>query len=167
MNRRHLIAIAGLAAISGPTLVGVQLYQWWDVPPDAPYHLLHTHEAKMVQHICRAMFPAGEEITVDGGDLYLERFFDQLLLTLGETEQKLIKLFLQFIDKMSYLSEYRAPFLELSVQQQQHFLEGQLQSSNYLVRNAFLSIITLLGMGYTSHPQISPRIAIYHRCGYG
>ena len=94
MNRRHLIAIAGLAAISGPTLVGVQLYQWWDVPPNSPYHLLHTHEAKMVQHICRAMFPAGEEITVDGGDLYLERFFDQLLLTLGETEQKLIKLFL-------------------------------------------------------------------------
>ena len=67
---------------------------------------------------------------------------------------------------MSYLSEYRAPFLELSVQQQQHFLEGQLQVVIiWFEMHFYLSLP--FGYGIYIHPQISPRIAIYHRCGYG
>ena len=167
MNRRHLITIAGLSALSGSAVVATQIYQWWDVPPENPYHLLNEYEAQMVHHICKAIFPAGNEISIDGGELQLERFFDQLLVSFGEMEQKLLKFFLHFIDRLSYVSEYHTSFLDLDTPKQQKFLEDCLQSSNYLLRNAFLSIITLLGMGYTSHPQISPRIAIYHRCGFG
>ena len=167
MNRRQLIAIAALSSLSIGSLVAVQVYQWWDVPPEEPYVILNAHEATVVRHICMAMFPAGDQISLDGGDLQIDRFFDQLLFSLGETEQKLIKFFLQTIDKVSYLSENRSRFLDLNTSQKQKFLEDWLQSSNYLLRNALLSVVTLLGMGYTSHPQISPYIAVYHRCGFG
>ena len=121
----------------------------------------------MIVAISGALFPSGEEIPYSGGDLQLDRFFDQLLLELGETEQKLIKFFMHFIDKSAYLSSFHKGFLEMEVIEQQTFLENWLQNSNHLLRNALLSIVTLLGMGYTSHPQVSPRLAIYHRCGFG
>jgi hypothetical protein len=167
MNRRHFIAIASLSVLSGSTLVSVNAYQWWDVPPQESYHFFSEKEGQMVVAISRALFPSGEEIPYSGGDLQLDRFFDQLLLELGETEQKLIKFFLHFIEKSAYLSSIHKGFLEMEVIEQQAFLEGWLQNSNHLLRNALLSIVALLCMGYTSHPQVSPRLAIYHRCGFG
>ena len=167
MERRHLIRLASLSVISGGAILATGVYQWWNIPPDKPYRLLNREEALLIVAISGAMFPNGEEIPHSGEDLQLDRFFDQLLLELGETEQKLIKFFLHLIENSAYLSDNHRNFLDMNMNQRQAFLEGWLQHSNHLLRNAFLSIVTLLGMGYTSHPLVSPRLAIYHRCGFG
>jgi len=167
MERRHLIRLASLSLISGGALLSTGIYQWWNIPPDKPYKLLSSKEGLMILAISGAMFPKGEEISWSGDELQLDRFFDQLLLELGETEQQLIKFFLHFIDKSAYLSENQSAFLDMDIHKRQVFLESWLQHSNHLLRNALLSIVTLLGMGYTSHPLVSPRLAMYHRCGFG
>ena len=167
MERRHLIRLASLSMLSGGAILSVGAYQWWNIPPEKPYLLLNNEEALMIVAMSGAMFPKGEEIPHSGDELQLDRFFDQLLLELGETEQRLIKFFLHFIENSAYLSDNHCAFLDMDVHQRQEFLEGWLLHSNHLLRNALLSIVTLLGMGYTSHPLVSPRLAIYHRCGFG
>lgn len=167
MERRHLILLASLSLLSGGAVLATGVCQWWNIPPDKPYRLLNSEEALLIVTISGAMFPNGEEMPYSGDELQLDRFFDQLLLELGETEQKLIKFFLHFIENSAYFSDHHGAFLDMDVNQRQEFLEGWLQHSNHLLRNAFLSIVTLLGMGYTSHPLVSPRLAIYHRCGFG
>ena len=103
MERRHLIRLASLSFISGGAILSTGVYQWWNIPPDKPYRLLNSEEALLIVAISGAMFPNGEEVPHSGEDLQLDRFFDQLLLELGETEQKLIKFFLHFHQKQKLI----------------------------------------------------------------
>ena len=61
------------------------------------------------------------------------------------------------------------PMLSMDMinKEQQEVLFKWMNEDDHLFRSAVMSLVTLLGMGYTTHPAVAPRISAFHRCGYG
>ncbi len=154
----------GSAAV--PITAALQAYSWWNIPAEAPFKHLSSHEAAQVRRIAESFFPSGQVTTIDGGSAKLDRFLDALIAQFGTQEISLIKFMLNGIEPLS-VPAYGVTFSSLSSNNRLLFLKSWLHHDNHLVRNALMSIVTLLGMGYTSHPDIAPLISTHHKCGFG
>jgi hypothetical protein len=165
ISRRQFIAVSAMTA-AGLAAIGGNLYFWWDAPPSSPFSRLAEREGAFLTALSSAAFPAGEEIDLDGGAARLDRFFDELLKSMPEDNVRLIKLLLQGLDRAT-MPFYGASFHSLSSQERQEQLSSWLSSDQHLLRSAVQSMVILLGMGYTTHPKVSPLLAVHHRCGFG
>ncbi|MBM74377.1 MAG: hypothetical protein CMK59_03155 [Proteobacteria bacterium] len=154
----------GSAAV--PITAALKAYSWWNIPADAPFKHLSIDEATQVRRIAESVFPSGETIALDGGSAKLDRFLDELIDQFGSQEVSLIKFMLHGIEPMPF-PIYGTTFSSLSSTNRLLFLQSWLHHDNHLVRNAMMSIVTLLGMGYTCHPDVSPLISTHHKCGFG
>jgi hypothetical protein len=150
------------AAISS----GLLVYQWWDTDPEEPFTSLNRKEARLIQLIAKAAFPSGTQSKLDGAQAQLDRFFDLFLGQLEKQNQTLLKLLIQATDRIT-IPFYGSYFSNLTEKQQQSCIEDLLNSEQHLLRSAYQSLIAILGMGYTTHPQIAALISPLHRCGYG
>ena len=166
LNRRQLLKLGALSGVSFGIALSVVGHQWWNTPPAAPYESLSDQEAKIVMAISAAAFPAGQSIAKDPRTLLLDRYFDQLLLHMPEMQRRLLKLLLNALNSAPYL-QFSTSLLSQSPAQQENQLQEWLNHSNHLFRNAVTSLVILLGMGYTAHPDISPFFSTLHQCGYG
>jgi hypothetical protein len=166
LSRRHLLSLIALSSAAIPLATGIKLYSWFNVPAETPYQHFSAKEAEQIRLISGALYPGGKTLALDGEEAHLDRFLDELLSQLGEQEQLLIKFLLQGIEPLSFPA-YGKSFSELSKRERQDFLQSWLHHDNHLVRSALLSIVTLLGMGYTTHPEAAPFLSSYHRCGFG
>lgn len=166
LNRRQLLRIGGLAALA-LTFGGSAIYsEWWDTLPDEPYQRLSNQEASLVRAVSSVAFPSGDIISISPDQLSLDRYFDILLLSMPETQSKLLKLLLNALNSAPYLTLDKT-FLMQSPEQQHEQLQTWLNHPQHLLRNAVTSLVILIGMGYTSHPKIAPHFAQFHLCGYG
>ncbi len=166
LTRRQLIAIGSIAVVSsgiGITVIGLR---WWDTPADAPYQKMSQNEALILSIIAGAAFPAGRMISIDASKLNLDRFFDQMLSDMPEFQSKLLKLLLNALNTAPYL-DFKNTLSEQSPTERKTQLQTWLNHPNHLFRNAVNSLVILIGMGYTSHPEISPYFNKMHQCGYG
>ena len=166
LTRRQLITIGAIAGISsgvGITVIGIS---WWNTPADAPYQNMNHDEALILSIIAGAAFPAGRVISLDGSMLNLDRFFDQMLSDMPELQSKLLKLLLNALNSAPYL-DFKNTLSAQSPTEQKEQLQRWLNHPNHLFRNAVTSLVILIGMGYTSHPEVSPYFNQMHRCGYG
>lgn len=165
ISRRTLLAMLGATAAAVGLGGAVTAARWWDAAPDAPFAQLSAEEAAVVRAWAQAAFPGGESASLEGGDARLDRYFDALLGALPPTQAKLMKVLLHAIEAGSLLlgggrftrleePEARAVF---------HSLVGHELAE---VRGAVLGLTTLLGAGYTTHPDVAPQLARLHRCGY-
>ena len=166
ISRRHLLALSlamGAAATLG---AGATLISWWKVSPDQPYATLSTEEAAIIVALAEAAFPGGNASPLDGGDAHLDRFMDELLTSMGEPNKSLLRVLLHAIDTTAILNGVPT-FRKMSVEQRQVQINKWANAKNHLWRSAILSLITLMGMGYTTHPTVAERLSEYHMCGYG
>ena len=166
LTRRQLLTIGGLSCLTfglSATMLG---RQWWNTPASAPYQNLSQQEAQMIMAISAAVFPAGAVISVNPNSLKLDHYFDSLLQQLPQMQEKLLKLLLNALNSAPYIS-FQSSFLAQSAVEQQRQVQDWLNHSNHLIRGAITSLIVLLGMGYSAHPEIAPYFGQMHQCGYG
>ena len=166
ISRRQLLAL-GTATSTAVGLLGAgTIWSWWDTDPSDSYKSLNDEEAKMIQCIAAAAFPAGDTIPLDGKEAKLDYFFDDLLLSMTNTNRKLLKLLLHAVDKITIPSHLSA-FSDLDPITHRQLLADWLAHDNHLFRGAIQSLVILLGMGYTNHPKASKVLSQYFRCGFG
>ena len=166
LNRRQFIKIGAALTVALSGAAALELSTWWDAPADAPFSLLNSTEAITVNAIGGAAFPSGEIIALNGSDASLDRFFDHVLIAMTQEKQHLLKLLLETIEHFPLVTHGQY-FSKLQVSDQQHLIEGWLQSDHHLLRGAIQSLIILLSMGYTAHPTASKKLSSYFRCGFG
>ncbi len=119
----------------------------------------------MVRAWGAAAFPGGETVALDGGDAQLDRFFDALLGALPPTQAKLMKLLLHALDAAA-LPLAGGAFTRLAPAEARSVFHALIDSDIAEVRGAVLGLTTLLGAGFTTHPEVAPGLARLHRCGY-
>lgn len=166
INRRKFFFYASAALSTASIASCILVVQWWDTPPHESYEHLSAHEASITKVIAKAAFPSGKSHPMDGSQAQLDRFFDHFLGQLNEQNRKLLKLLLQTTERIS-IPLYGSYLSNLSDIQQQECVEYLLNHPQHLVRSAYQSLIAILGMGYTTHPQMAEKLALFHRCGYG
>ena len=166
ITRRHLLSLLAFSSAAVPITAALEMYSWWDVPASEPFKHLSSEEADQVRRIADALFPAGSTVNLSGGSAQLDRFLDRLIDQFGEIEISLIKVLLNGLEPLPFV-EYGSTFSELLPKQRLNFLNAWLHNDSHLIRNAMMSIVTLMGMGYTSHPKVSPLLSTHHKCGFG
>ena len=148
---------------------GCVIASWWKVPADEPFLCLSTSESRVINQLAIAAFPLdANQINQrpDPAEAKLDRFFDQLLFSMTEQNRDLLKLLLHALDTAPLLKRGRH-FKALDQSESENQLQRWLLSSNHLLRGAVTSLVTLLGMGYCSHPTSSNTLSKLHTCGFG
>lgn len=166
ISRRHLLALGAATAAAGALGVGGTLVRWWDRSPTEPFQALSASEARFVRAWAGAAFPPGPTLATDGATAGLDHFFDTTLTHLPDTQRKLLKLLLNALDTgVIALAGSRFTHLEPAAARRayHHLFDHDLAE----LRGAAQSLTVLLGMGYTTHPDVAPAMARWHRCGYG
>ena len=166
LSRRQLIKICAAVGISSGIGISALGFRWWDVPAGVPYRKMSIEEATVLTIIAHAAFPPGPIIAQNANDLKIDRFFDHLLSNMPMVQTKLLKLLLNALNTAPYL-EIKSSLSSQSSIEQQEQVEKWLNHPNYLFRNAVTSLVILIGMGYTAHPEVSPYFSQMHQCGYG
>jgi len=166
ISRRQFVSIS-IATSTAVALLGAgTIWSWWDIPPSESFATLHENEARILRNISAAAFPGGEAITLDGKQARLDRFFDGLLQAMPDENRKLLKLLINGIDNLTLATHYSS-YTSLDDQVQRQVLTGWLSNDNHLFRGAIQSLVLLLGMGYTAHPDVAPTLSKYFKCGFG
>ena len=164
--RRKLLLYATAALGSATIASSIMVGQWWNTDPDEPYQHLNNDEAQITLLIAKAAFPSGAHHNIDGSQAQLDRFFDQFIGHLQPQNRKLLKLLLQATDRIS-IPLHGAYFSNLSFETQQSCIESLVNHQQHLIRSAYQSLIAILGMGYSTHPEMAEKLSHLHRCGYG
>ncbi len=166
VTRRHLLALAAgtsaAALVSGSVLVS----RWWDAPPDAPYRGLSEEEGAFLRAWSGAAFPPTSTLPLDGASAGLDHFFDALLGHTPEDTGRLLRLLLNGLDAATVPLEGDV-FHRLSVDQQARHFKTWTHSRIDHFRSAAQSLVLLLGMGWSTHPEVAPHMKMLHSCGYG
>lgn len=166
ITRRTLLALTAASAVATGLCAGGTALRWWDAPPGGGFRQLSADEAAFVRAFSAAAFPGGAFISLDGGEADMDRFFDALLDGMEPLTADLLKLLAQALQRATLLT-HGGVFTGLTVDERQEALMGWYHSDVADVRSAVTSFIVLLGMGYTTHPEVSPLMSQWHRCGYG
>ena len=166
ITRRHLLALAGLTASAGAAgLAGVGLH-WWQQPPQAPYAVLSADEAAFLLALGGALFPATRQIPLSGAELQLDRFMDDVLGGYPQMPRDLLRVLMHALDA-SCLPGHLASFSALDLETRTAVIEVWSHHDRLEVRSAFLGLVVLLGMGWSTHPEVVPTMAPMFLCGYG
>jgi len=166
ITRRHVIALSAATAAAGAIGAGGLGLRWWNQSPDGQFAALSEEEAEIVRAIAGAAYPPTTTIPLNGADAGLDRFFDAMLTHIPQTTRKLLKLLLHGLDGGVVLT-HGTTFAALDSPTQSEVLEEWLNHDLADLRNAAQSLVLLLGMGWSIHPQVAPTMQRYHSCGYG
>ena len=166
ITRRHLLALSAGTTAAAALVAGGIATRWWNQPADAPFDVLNQDEAAFVRAWASAAYPANEIISLAGEDAGLDRFFDQMLKTTPADAAKLLRLLLHALDTATYPTEGMA-FSKLAEDQRQVVFTRWINSDIAPFRSATQSLVLLLGMGWSIHPDVAPHMRALHSCGYG
>lgn len=166
ITRRQLLAL-GAAVAAVPVLgAGGALWSWWDQPAEDPHTHLSADEAAFLVALGEAAWPATTTIPLGGGEARLDRFMDAVLGGMPADLRQQLRLLLHALDHAALPSQL-GTFQGLEAPQRQLVLRSWLDSELMELRQAASSVVILLGMGYTTHPEVAPWFATMYGCGYG
>lgn len=157
MNAWMYIAAAGLA-------LGLGLFfrrVFWGYPKAVlpAGSRLTFQEQAIVACVADTFFPAAGPISLSGTEAGLVGYFDAYLRRAPADLRILIHLLLFFFEHGTLLfGPYRSRFTRLNEKQRVLVLEEMSESNIYFRRVAFLSLRTMLCMGYLAHPGIAHQI---------
>ncbi len=166
ITRRHLLALGAATAAAGAIGLTGTAVSWWDQPAHAPFEALSASEAAFVRAWAGAAFPPGEVLSTDGATAGLDHFFDATLTHLPHTQRKLLKLLLHALDTGT-IAYAGSPFTALPPEAARRVFHQLSGNDLAELRGAATSLTVLLGMGYTTRPEVAAVMARWHRCGYG
>jgi hypothetical protein len=118
--------------------------------------LLHGKEQAIVAACADAFFPPGGPIPLSGTEAGLVEYMDDYVRRLPEGQALLVRLLLEFIEHGPWVfGPRRVRFTSLSNDDRLRVLETMRTSPIYFRRVSFLSMRTMLTMGYLAHPKVA------------
>ncbi len=147
------VLVAGLAAGSAALARGLFL----GYPKKAVAGgFLTAKEQAIVAACADTLFPPGGPIPISGTQAGLVAYFDRYVARLPDGQGVLIRLLLWFVEHGPWVFGPRPTrFTSLLERDRLAVLEGMRTSPIYFRRIAFLSMRTILTMGYLAHPDVA------------
>jgi len=166
ITRRHLLALSAGTTAAAALVAGGIATQWWNQPAEAPFEVLNRDEAEFVRAWASAAYPANAIIPLAGESAGLDRFFDQMLKTTPAEPAKLLRLLLHALNTATYPTDGMT-FSSLPKDRRKAVFDSWIRSDLSPFRSATQSLVLLLGMGWSIHPEVAPHMRGLHSCGYG
>lgn len=165
LSRRTLLRAAGaLTAVAGGGAL-LTVGRWWDRGAGEGYLHLSPDEAAIVRAVAGAAWPAGEIVTLDGETADLDHFFDEMIHTMPEMPQKLLRALLHILDDLSRVTA-GGGLVALTREARTKLIMGWMEDDLHELRSAVTGLVVLLGMGFTTHPKADGPLHHLYRCGY-
>ncbi len=122
---------------------------------------LNRKEQAIVSACADALFPPGGPIPVSGTEAGLVRYIDGYLGRLPRVPRILVRLLLFSFEHGPWIFGPRpARFTRLRPVERVAVLRAMARSSIYFRRVSFLSLRTMMTMGYLAHPEVQRRMKI-------
>ena len=166
ITRRHVLALTAAAAASAGGGVGLVATRWWDQPAGAGFRVLSTEEATFVSALAAAAWPATEAVALDGGAAGLDHFLDELLAVSPQIPRDLLRTLFHALDLWPVPTR-GARFTSLRAADRDAVFMGWIDSELAEVRSAVQGVVLLLGMGYSTHPDVVSFMSPMFGCGFG
>lgn len=163
LTRRHFLAAAALTTVALPTGVAVH---WWEQPADAPYVHLSAAEARFMDAIAEATFPAGGTPALGGGAAGVARYMDLILSGMVGTQRSLVRAGMHAVDHLSVVT-HGDTFSGLVPEAAQAQLRSWLASDIAPLRGLVQSLYLFAAMAYVAHPEVAPLLRPWFGCGFG
>lgn len=133
-------------------------------PPMLAGALLTAKEQAIVSAFADALFPAGGPIPLSGTEAGLVRYLDTYVRRSPPSMRLLIRLLLVFVEHNTWLfGPQPVRFTRMRPAERVAALEHMSKSSIYFRRVAFLSLRTMLSMGYLANAAVAQRIGCVER----
>jgi hypothetical protein len=133
--------------------------------PTRPYRALLRAEAAFISSVAEAMFPAGGAIPESGLEAEIPGYIDRLIAASQPRIRILMHLLIFLVEHATLI--FPAPgrggmrrFTALQAEQQVAVLDAWSNSSLFLRRLAFVSLRSMLTMGYFNHPSVARRLGV-------
>ena len=166
ITRRHVLALGAAIGAAGGVGVGALYSRWWDQPVGEGYVHLSLEEGAFLEAFAETAYPPGGTPAVSGGELGLSHFLDELAGAMEPTARTLIRALFHLMDDWP-LPARGARFTDLDQAQRTEVFGVWMHHELSEIRNAFQSIVLLLGMGYTTHPRTVGWFRQLYACAYG
>ena len=162
-SRRWFLGLG--AATSALGYVGWVSASWWNATAGDSYRFLSVDEAAFLRALSACAFPAGEHAPLGGGTADLDHFLDDLLVSLPLDTRNQLRWLLNGLNQgVTPLSPSK--FTDLEHPEKEAAFAGWMHHDLTEIRSAVQALVVLLGMGYTTHPQVAGIIAPWTGCGY-
>jgi len=123
--------------------------------------LLNRKEQAIVSACADALFPPGGPIPVSGTEAGLVGYMDSYLGRLPRVPRLLVRLLIASVEHGPWIFGPRpARFTRLRPVERVAVLRAMARSSLYFRRVSFLSLRTMMTMGYLAHPEVQRRMKI-------
>jgi hypothetical protein len=123
--------------------------------------LLSRKEQAIVSACADALFPPAGPIPISGTEAGLVRYMDSYLGRLPRVPRVLARLLLFSVEHGPWIFGPRpARFTRLRPVERVAVLRAMAKSSLYFRRVSFLSLRTMMTMGYLAHPEVAKRLHI-------
>src|SRR5690606_34716390 len=140
-------------------------WRWYGAAPAEGRRVLSADEYDFVQALAEAWMPPGGRPALSGADADLGGWLDELLSHMDPTQAKLLKLLTQVLDDSALLTDGGA-YRHLALERRTQLLLGWMRSSNSMFRAAVSGLVVLMGMGWSTHPEVVAVIGPMFRCGW-
>lgn len=151
--QRPTVLLAGLTASGAALAKGLFLGY-----PDKSFTdgFLSAKEQAIVAAFADTLFPPGGPIPISGTQAGLVAYFDRYVSGLPPQQGVLIRLLLWFVEHGPWVFGPRpVRFTSLKERDRLRVMEAMRTSPIYFRRIAFLSMRTMLTMGYLAHPEVA------------
>ena len=165
LTRRHILAAAAAIPAAGLLGTGTLALRWYDKAPGEGLSLLSDDEYGFVQALAEAWMPGGGTPSLSGADANLGAWLDEMLTHMAANQVTLLKMMLQILDDAPLLTD-RTRYTTLPLARRTEILRGWMASKKPLFRGAVTGVIVLMGMGWSTHPDVVRVIAPMFRCGW-
>ena len=166
LTRRQILVATSAAAVLGGLTAGGTAVHWWDQPAGQQLAALSEDEARFARALADTFFPPGGQPTIGGAESGAVEGFDALLLAMEEDNRNILKIFLHTLDA-STIATRCASFTKLSLEQRAEVLTSWKNHPITVWRIAIESLQILLGIGFTTHPDVAALIQPSFGVGYG
>jgi hypothetical protein len=156
------VALVVVFAVAAAFLVLVARAALHEYPrPRVSTAVLTRKEQAIVSALADALFPAGGAIPLSGTEAGLVEYMDAYLSRTPPESRTLIRLLLRFVEHGPWIfGPRRARFSSLSPRERDLALTDMAESRVYFRRVAFLSMRTMLSMGYLADDRVAACIGV-------
>ena len=134
-------------------------------PLDRSYRMLRRSEVALLASVSEAMFPPGGHIPSSGLDANLPDYIERWMSMSSKQTRVLMHLLFFLIEHATAIVPApgrggRRRFSGLGFDQRVAVLQGWGESSLYLRRLVFVSLRSILTMGYFAHPPVLRKLGV-------
>jgi hypothetical protein len=155
-------ALAGLAAAALLLALAVRGLALGYPPPRLPTtRVLSAKEQAIVAACADALFPPGGPIPLSGTEAGVVEYMERYVARAPRATRALIRLLFHAVEHGPWLfGPRRARFTRLAPEERRAALDRMARSPIYFRRVTFLSLRTMLSMGYLANAEVSRSIGI-------